>query len=205
MGDATALPDGGTAVSKFYGASSGSDTITGTAGNDLLTAAGGDTMAGGSGDDTYVVTSLGDRIVEKAGGGIDTVTTWIDGFVLPAEVENLTLTGTGWNSITGNALGNRMTGNESANTIDGKGGADLLTGGGNDIFVIAKGEGGDVVTDFQPHGGGAGDTLLLKGFGAGATLTNSGNVFTITAADGSTEQVTLQGITHLGSSDYLFG
>src|SRR5262249_47303014 len=45
-------------------------------------------------------------------------------------VENLTLTGTGNNKATGNALGNVITGNSGANVLAGLGGADTLNGGG---------------------------------------------------------------------------
>ena len=63
----------------------------------------------------------------------------------------------------------------------------------------------DVITDFQLHNGGSnGDLLQFKGFGAGATLTSNGNLFTVHAADGTVENVTLLGVTSLASSDYVF-
>ncbi|MDB5370056.1 MAG: hypothetical protein JWP20_1614, partial [Roseomonas sp.] len=98
------------------------------------------------------------------------------------------------------------TGNDAHNIINGMAGNDLLTGnGGNDTFVIAKGQGHDTVTDFHVRGGGAnGDKLELHGFGAGATLSNKGSVFSVTAADGSVEHVTLTGVTQIGAGDYLF-
>jgi beta-mannanase len=201
----TSLAVSGTPNSWFEG-TSGHDVMTGTSGNDLLSAHGGDTMAGGLGDDTYAVTSTADQVAEQSGAGIDTVTTWINGYVLPDQVENLVLTGTGLISGTGNALDNRITGNDAANLLDGKGGHDLLTGGdGNDTFLITYGQGSDTITDFQVHGGGSsGDMLLLKGFGTDATLTNDGSLFTVTTADGAVEQFTLSDVSHLGTGDYLF-
>jgi Ca2+-binding RTX toxin-like protein len=54
-----------------------------------------DIMAGGPGDDTYVVDSLhGDTIIENAGYGVDTVTSWASRYTLAANVENLEQRGT---------------------------------------------------------------------------------------------------------------
>jgi Ca2+-binding RTX toxin-like protein len=194
------------ATTTTFSGTTGRDTLTGTSGNDLFWGKGGDLMKGGFGDDTYEVSSLADTITELSGGGIDTVRTWISGYVLPAEVENLTLYGNGWSNGTGNAMNNRITGNESPNTLDGKGGNDMLTGGaGNDTFVIAKGQGNDIITDFAGAGVAGGDTLLLKGFGAGASLSHVGDDWSIKAADGSVTHVTINNVTSLAASDYAFG
>jgi Ca2+-binding RTX toxin-like protein len=194
------------ATTTTFSGTEGRDTLTGTSGNDLFWGKGGDLMKGGLGDDTYEVSSLGDTITELAKGGIDTVRTWISGYVLPAEVENLTLYGNGWSNGTGNAMNNRITGNQSTNTLDGKGGNDMLTGGaGNDTFVIAKGQGHDIITDFAGAGVAGGDSLLLKGFGAGASLSHVGDDWSIKAADGSVTHVTITNVTALGASDYVFG
>jgi Ca2+-binding RTX toxin-like protein len=195
----------GASTTTFSG-TTGRDTLTGTSGNDLFWGKGGDNMQGGQGDDTYEVSSLDDTISELSRGGIDTVRTWISGYVLPAEVENLTLYGHGWSSATGNAMNNRIIGNEAPNTLDGKGGNDMLTGGaGNDTFVIAKGQGNDIITDFAGAGVAGGDTLLLKGFGAGATLSHVGDDWSVKAADGSVTHITISDITTLTASDYVFG
>src|SRR4029079_11156566 len=61
---------------KLFGLG-GADTLVGKTGNDVLDGGNGsDSMNGGAGDDLYVLSSLGDVIVELAedvGGGIDTV------------------------------------------------------------------------------------------------------------------------------------
>jgi Ca2+-binding RTX toxin-like protein len=58
--------------------------------------------------------------------------------------------------------------------LNGGAGTDTPMGGaGNDIFVFNVGQAaGDAVLDFEGNGAGAGDSLLLVGYGAGATFTN---------------------------------
>jgi Ca2+-binding RTX toxin-like protein len=146
------------------------DTISGGSGADTLAGGGGvDRLTGGSGDDLYVLASKS-TIVEAANGGIDTVQSSVT-FTLPTNVENLTLTGTGAISGTGNSANNLLTGNGLANTLSGAAGSDTLIGGaGNDVlkggagddlliggagddhFVFLKGDGHDVVTDFGLNG-----------------------------------------------------
>ncbi|KQP88997.1 hypothetical protein ASF60_19840 [Methylobacterium sp. Leaf113] len=99
------------------------------------------------GDDTYHIWQSSDQVVEAPGGGVDTVIiAWRD-YTLPDNVENLIFSNA--KSGTGNSLNNMITGDGGAQTLNGKAGNDILTGrGGADIFVIAKGEGSDVITDF---------------------------------------------------------
>ena len=58
-------------------------------------------------------------------------------YTLGANVENLTLTGTGDINATGNALDNTLTGNAGNNILDGGAGDDTMVGGtGNDTYVV---------------------------------------------------------------------
>ena len=107
--------------------------------NRLVGNAAANTLTGGNGDDTYVV-GAGDKVVELAGGGTDTVETALASYTLGANVENLLYTGSA--AFTG-------IGNELANVLRGGAGADKLTGGaGSDTFVFGNLTGSDTVTDF---------------------------------------------------------
>ena len=112
------------------------NVITGNAGsNHLDGGAGIDTMAGGAGNDTYIVDNAGDRVVERASEGIDTVQSSVD-WSLGDNVENLGLTGAAL-AGTGNALANTLSGNASDNQLDGGAGADTLIGGtGDDTYIV---------------------------------------------------------------------
>ena len=128
------------------------DELIGLAGNDTLNGgAGVDVMSGGAGQDAYVVDDLGDIIIEDAGGGTDTVQTTLAAYTLGANLENLTYTGAGNFSGTGNALANTLTGASGDDLLDGGAGADRLVGGiGNDIYIVS--DAGDVVVEVLNQG-----------------------------------------------------
>ena len=134
----------------------GNDVINGGDGNDILDGgAGNDKLTGGKGNDIYIVDSIGDSVVETSTliTEVDTVEASIT-YTLGANLENLTLTGSGAINGTGNSLNNTLTGNSRNNTLNGGAGNDTLLGGaGNDILV--GGAGNDVLT-----GGGNNDLFL---------------------------------------------
>ncbi|RCW24686.1 serralysin [Ciceribacter lividus] len=136
---------GGSGNDRIYG-NSAANVLTGGAGNDILYGRGGaDTLNGGIGNDIYIMSDLGDKIIDA--GGTDTVISSIS-FSLAAYgmVERLTLSGNANTSGTGNALANIITGNSGNNVLNGGAGADKLVGGlGNDTYVL--GAENDTVSD----------------------------------------------------------
>ncbi len=135
---------GGPGDDKLFGGSD-RDSLVGGAGADFL--AGGadlDTMQGGPGDDTYLVADAGDRVIEAAGGGTDTILSYVSRG-LSANVERLVLIGTAAINGAGDGDADRIEGNEAANRLSGGAGNDRLDGnGGRDTLV--GGTGADVLT-----------------------------------------------------------
>lgn len=147
------------------------NVLRGRAGDDTLDGGGGrDRMFGGSGDDLYVVDHRGDLVVERAGGGDDSIEASVS-YRLGRHVENLQLTGNGHLKGFGNALDNVITGNDGDNTLFGFGGDDILNGeggnnrlfggGGRDRFVVDGDNGRTVIADFRDGV----DLLVLNGYG----------------------------------------
>jgi Ca2+-binding RTX toxin-like protein len=216
-------PSGGVTLTGTEGADTlkggtGNDTLNGLGGNDYLTGLGGaDTMTGGLGDDHYVVDNAGDRTVEQAGQGGDTVDSTIT-WTLQANTEYLNLLGTAAINGTGTDAGNVLRGNDAANTlsglggndvIDGKGGNDRVDGGagddtltggaGADVFVT--GQGRDVVLDYVDGT----DKIAVVGWSAWTSLTQQGADTVVTFSSG--DSVVLKNVqaSTVTSADFQFG
>ena len=176
-------------------------------GNVLDGFGGADTMTGYGGDDQYVVNVAGDRVIESANEGLDTVSAFIN-YVLGADVENLTLLGTAV-SANGNDLGNAITGNGSDNILNGGANSDTLRGnGGRDTFVFDFVAGHDIVADYIAGA----DFLAFRT----ALFSDANDVLDSAAQSGSdvvitrdaTHMITLQNMTvatlQANQSDFIF-
>ncbi len=159
----------------------GDSILIGTNFNDRIDGGlGADTLEGLIGDDTYVVRDQRAVVLELLGSGNDTVeAVGSFGYVLPNEVENLTLFGTGVNG-TGNALDNVIVGNDVANVLLGLAGNDTIRGGGGDDRIE----------------GGAGSDVMTGGLGADRFVFGS-------VADIGNDPLLLETITDLEAADLL--
>ena len=194
----------GNSGSNILNGMDGNDTLVGNAGNDTLDGgSGADDLQGGTGDDTYVVDQLGDRVLESAGAGTDTVRSGIT-YTLGANLENLVLTGLDDLDGTGNGGNNDMTGNAGNNTLAAGAGDDSLDGGeGSDALFGEAGNDiidGGLGADYMDGGSGndqyvvddSGD-LVVEGVGAGIDLVNSNIGYTLTS--------NVENLTLLGAAD----
>ncbi|MCD9116522.1 hypothetical protein M3M50_15230 [Pseudomonas bijieensis] len=168
----------------------GNNALSGGSGNDTLDGGSGiDTLIGGAGNDTYVIDNSQDVVRETTtlSSEIDTVISSVS-WILGANLENLTLTGTAFIGI-GNELDNVLIGNAGNNALDGGAGNDTLIGGigrdslnggaGADQFVfntlseLGKGFDSDLISDFNSL---QGDKLDLSKLDANI-LTTFGDTF----------------------------
>jgi Ca2+-binding RTX toxin-like protein len=162
---------------------------------------GADSMTGGLGNDTYTVDDALDVVTETStlATEIDSVLASVS-YILGANLEKLTLTGTGNINATGNGLANTLTGNAGNNVLNGLVGADTMIGGlGNDTYTIDATT--DVITENLNEGtdlvnvaiATAAGTYIVAANLENATLTNTvaynltgntlGNVLTGNAAN----------------------
>ncbi|WP_243374245.1 calcium-binding protein [Microvirga solisilvae] len=180
--------------------------IVGSNGHDTLNGGvGADVMIGGSGDDVYIVDNSGDKAVETADGGFDTIVTTANYALGPnAGIEVLRAAEsvqTGL-ALTGNAFANLIIGGMGHDTLNGAGGADTMQGGaGNDRYII------DNLNDWAVESIGSGndtavvsvanyDVTRLKNIESvvlvGAAIGNTGGSVSVT---GSSGKFTFQGGT----------
>ncbi|TWC34957.1 Ca2+-binding RTX toxin-like protein [Pseudomonas sp. SJZ079] len=220
---------GGAGNDSLFG-SAGNDVLIGGAGNDLLSGgAGADTMVGGTGDDFYVVTEVGDVVVEQAGGGNDLVWTTLSSYTLGANVERLQFGGVGSFSGTGNGLANEIRGGAGNDMLRGGAGDDMLVGGagndsliggtGNDVLVGGAGDdnfafgvgfGNDIIMDFDANPVGGQDLLNIAALGvtaasfaANVTIADVGADTLVSVGGGTIRLVGINDATTITQADFI--
>jgi Ca2+-binding RTX toxin-like protein len=189
----------GTGTASGFTSIAGIDNVTGGTVSDHLTSAADlqvNTLSGGAGDDILVVHETQD--IAAGDAGIDEVQSLANSYTLTvATTENLTFTGTGNFSGTGNTANNVITGGSGDDVLSGLGGNDTLNGAaGNDTLdggtgddVLNAGDGNDRLTGAagaDALDGGAGDDTLTGGIGNDAVSGGDGNdTVTYTIGDGA--------------------
>ncbi|HYD18538.1 MAG TPA: calcium-binding protein [Patescibacteria group bacterium] len=179
--------------------------------NTLDGRAGADIMSGGKNGDVYVVDNAADTANEVAGQGVDLVLSSVT-YTLSAEIENLTLTGSGNITGTGNVLDNTITGNASVNTLIGGIGDDVyVVQNGGDVILEVSGEGEEKINSSVSYNMGTNATevenMVLTGTsainGAGNALVNTitGNTATNVISGGAGDDTLFGG----NGNDTLFG
>lgn len=170
----------GNAGANVIDGGAGRDTLLGGLGDDVLTGGSGvaNEMYGGGGNDRYVVSAVGDTLIENAGEGTDTVETVLSGFTLGANLETLIYTGSGAFTGRGNGLANVLIGGAGNDTLTGLGGNDTINGGLGD------------------------DTVVMSGLASDYVITWSGGFATVSDTTAGRDGVdTLYGVEHLRFSD----
>ena len=197
IGDAGANVLNGTSRNDHMFALAGRDTLKAGNGNDKLDGGSGkDLMIGGNGNDTYLVRDSTDIVREtSAGGGTDTVQSFVTSYTLPAFVENGQIMLTGSASLTGNTLNNTLFAGLGNNTLSGGEGSDTVSYGAG---VNGAGVTVSLANELAQNTGGSGsDTLIsienligsafadhLIGNDANNSLRGNAGIDTLTGAGG---------------------
>jgi len=198
---ASAISGTGNSLDNRLRGNAANNTLTGAAGNDTLAGgSGSDCLVGGTGDDVYRVNSAGDKVVEYAGEGVDSVSSSMT-YTLGANVENLALKGASGIKATGNALNNKLTGNSGKNTLAGNAGNDTLTGGagadtltggaGDDVYLFGSGDGRDVISSFDARPGRVDLVRFLDASKEDLWFSKKGNSLVVSVA-GTDDRVTVK-------------
>jgi beta-glucanase (GH16 family)/Ca2+-binding RTX toxin-like protein len=156
-----AMPESAPEQARIAGTSAGNETINAPAGASSLSGeGGGDLLIGNGFDNRHWITDPRDRVVEQAGGGIDTMIGWTS-LKLADNVENLQVNGQ-LNYAVGNDLGNLIVVDDNTHFVWGAGGDDVLVGAATQktTFMVRAGEGSDVIYNWNGN-----SQLQLWGYG----------------------------------------
>jgi Ca2+-binding RTX toxin-like protein len=154
------MPESATPVNWVNGADTGDQTLTAPAGPSGVDPGTGpdNLMIGSAGDNVFYIRHPTDRVLVPAGlPGVKTVIAYT-AFTLPANVQNLDSTGS-YKFAVGNNLDNLIVSHSDHQSLYGGGGNDVLVGAGNGTnYIVATGQGSDVIYNFAPS-----DTIRLIG------------------------------------------
>lgn len=140
--------------------------------NWIISAGGGSTLVGGDSGDSFFVVDPTDVVIAAPNSGINTIISWTWLYTLPNNVQNLTLQSASGGIGIGNSLDNLLIAQGTSyytlvpgpgNDVmigNGSGDPSVPSGGGSTTFVIAKGEGNDVISNFRSGI----DVVRLQGF-----------------------------------------
>jgi beta-glucanase (GH16 family) len=145
-----AMPESAPEQARIAGTSAGNETINAPAGHSSLSGeGGGDLLIGNNMDNRHWITHPTDRVVEQAGGGVDTMIGWTS-LKLADHVENLQVNGN-LNYAVGNNLGNLIIVDDNTHFVWGAGGDDVLVGAAiqKTTFMVRAGEGSDVIYNWN--------------------------------------------------------
>ncbi|MDB5448730.1 MAG: endo,3,4-beta-glycanase, C-terminal secretion signal protein [Phenylobacterium sp.] len=156
--DGTVAAETPSASSSIYGASTGGETLTGTAAPTALWGQGPrDLLVGLSGSDTFYFQASPLAVTEVSGGSAQIViwaSTNLGGY---ANIANLSVGG-GNTYAAGDGHNNIITATGSTQQLYGGAGQDVLVGNGQtDTFIVLKGQGNDAIYGFNT----AHDTIRL--------------------------------------------
>ncbi|HEX6376847.1 MAG TPA: calcium-binding protein [Allosphingosinicella sp.] len=189
--DVDSILTGGSTANLIFGGA-GADRLNGGGGDDELDGgAGADTLTGGTGNDHYFIDNAGDSAVELAGEGVDTITTSLLSFILPANVENL-FGSSGDLSFQGNSLNNVIGVGHGAIYAVGGAGSDTISYWAETeavlvdigVWELGGGAADDYLSSFENLTGSAYDDVL-RGNGLANILDGGWGADTLVGRNGS--------------------
>ncbi len=206
---------GGDLGSNFVNGNGGNDTLTGGVSLDNLQGgAGDDVLSGGAGRDDLFGGIGNDRIDTGGGNDVNVL----------GEAGNDTLNGSAdAETMGGGGDQDLLRGREGQDSLSGGDGDDTIIGGtgndrmdgdtGADVFVLAAGDGVDLITGFDADPAGGQDRLDVSAYGFGsfagmlaAGVTISAGVGTVITFVPGTSVVTLSGVAVgvIDAGDFIF-
>jgi beta-glucanase (GH16 family)/Ca2+-binding RTX toxin-like protein len=195
-------------------------TLTGKKGvsNWIISPGGGSTLIGGDSGDTFYVVDPTDIVIAAPNSGINTIVSWTSQYLLPANVQNLSLQSASGGIGVGNNLNNLLVAEGPSNYTlvagtgndvmigNGSGDPQFDTGAGSTTFVISQGDGNDVIANFRNGI----DVVRLNGFtsltslaAVQAGMTQAGPDVVLNLGGGETLTFRNETIAQFAAADFM--